>query len=137
MLMYLRRQALWHFLENREEFEDMVVKGIKDEYGLVEDDAIEERVGPFSVYGWVKHMSNDKVEGDGIMILLIASMWGCRISIVRSDCCKEVRFRHEKKLDCSDFILLYNCCPGNDGHYSAVMHTDKMMITGGGDSEKI
>ena len=76
-------------------------------------------------------MSNDKVEGDGIMIQLIASMWGCRISIVRSNCCKEVRFRHEKKLDCSDFIFLYNCCPGNDGHYSAVMRTDKMMIIGG------
>ena len=105
--------------------------GIKDEYGLVEDDVNEERVGPFSVYGWVKHMSNDKVEGDGIMIRLIASMWVYRISIVRSDCCKEVRFRHEKKLDCSDFILLYNCCPENDGHYSAVMRTDKMMIIGG------
>ena len=56
---------------------------------------------------------------------------GCRISIVRSDCCKEVRFRHEKKLNYSAFILLYNCCPGNDGHYSAVMRTDKMMIIGG------
>ena len=66
-------------LENKEEFEDMVVGGggeIKDEYGLVEDDVNEERVGPFSVYGWVKHMSNDKVDGDGIMIRLIASMWG-------------------------------------------------------------
>ena len=53
---------------------------------------------------------------------------GVRISIVRSDSCKELRFRHEKKLDCSDFILLYNCCPGNSGHYSAVMCTDKLMI---------
>ena len=75
-------------------------------------------------------MSTDKVEGDGIILKLIASMWGCRISIVRSDSCKEVRFRHDKNIDGSDFVLLYNCCEKN-GHYSAVMHTDKFMIIGG------
>ena len=115
-------------MENRDEFEEIVVRGIKDEYGLVEDKVNEDQPGPFSVYGWVKYMSDDKVQGDGIMIKLIALMWGCWISIIRSDSCKELRFRHEKKLDCSDFILLYNCCPGNSGHYSAVMRTDKLMI---------
>ena len=63
-------------MENRDEFEEIVVRGIKDEYGLVEDEVNEDEPGPFSVYGWVKYMSDDMVQGDGIMIKLIASMWG-------------------------------------------------------------
>ena len=75
--MYVRRQALYHFMENRDEFEEIAVRGIKDEYGLVEDEVNEDEPGPFSVYGWVKYISDDKVQGDVIMIKLIELMWGC------------------------------------------------------------
>ena len=49
--MYLRRQALWHFIDNRDEFAEMVVRGIKDEYGLVEDEENEERLDHFQYLG--------------------------------------------------------------------------------------
>ena len=125
--IYIRCQVVVHFMERREEFSEEVMKGIRDEYGLVEDQADGTHPGPFSVYAWVRYMSQDKTEADGILIKLIASMWGCRITIVRSDSCKEVRFRHDKNLGDTDFAVLYNCSE-KGGHYNAIMCIDKTLI---------
>ena len=128
--VYIRCQALVHFMETREEFGEEVMKGIRDEYGLVEDQEDDTHPGPFSVYAWVRYMSQDKTEADGILIKLIASMLGCRITVVRSDSCKEVRFRHDKNLGETDFAVLFNCAE-KDGHYSAIMHIDKTLVKAG------
>ena len=93
----------------------IIMKGIRDEYGIVEDQADNTHPGPFSVYAWVKYMAQDKIEADGILIKLIASMCGCRITIVHSDSCKEVRFKHNKALDGSDFGVLCNCSEKGGG----------------------
>ena len=113
--IYIRCQALVHFMERREEFGEEVMKGIRDEYGLVEGQADGTHPGPFFVYAWVCYMSQDKTEADEILIRLIASVWGCRITIVRSDSCKEVRFRHDKNLGDTDFAVLYNCSEKGGG----------------------
>ena len=54
--VYIRCQALVHFMERREEFGEEVMKGIRDEYGLVEDQEDDTHPGPFSVYAWVQYM---------------------------------------------------------------------------------
>ena len=41
--------------------------------------------GPFSIRSYLKYMVQDKVWGDSIFIGLVASMWGCRISVLRAD----------------------------------------------------
>ena len=127
--IYIRRQA-WCISWRGEEYGEEIIKGIRDEYSLVEDQADHTHPGPFSVYAWVKYMVQDKIEVDGILIKLIASMWGCRITIVHSDSCKEVRFRHNKALDGTDFAVLYNCSE-KGGHYSAIMRIDKKLMIAG------
>ena len=57
-------------------------------------------------------------------------MWGCRITVVRSDSCKEVRFRHDKNLGETDFAVLFNCAE-KDGHYSAILRIDKTLVRTG------
>ena len=117
-------------MERREGFGEETMKGIRDEYGIIGDQADHTHPGPFSVYAWVKYMAQDKIEADGILIKLIASMWGCRITIVCSDSCKEARFRHNKALDWTDFAVLYNCSD-KGGYYTAIMRTDKLLMTAG------
>ena len=40
--------------------------------------------------------------------VLIASMWGCRFSVLWGDTCFEISFRHILPMDESDFNLLFN-----------------------------
>ena len=54
-------------------------------------------------------------------------MWGCRVIVLRSDSCKEIRFRHDKDLKGADFILVFNC-DMEVGHYNAALRVDKICI---------
>ena len=51
-------------------------------------------------------------------------MWGIRISLIRSDNCQELKFRHNFSLEDADLVLLFNSLPVN-GHYSAVIKVGK------------
>ena len=44
-------------------------------------------------------------------------MWAVKITVLRSDSLREVRFRHEVDIDDVDIVLVYNSKPIN-GHYS-------------------
>ena len=72
-------------------------------------------------------MAQDKVWADSICIKLLVSMWGCRITVLRSDSCKEIRFRHDKVLKDSDFIFIYNC-DSDGGHFSTALRVDKIRM---------
>ena len=63
--------------------------------------------------GWPK----PREYGDLLMVKLIGSLWGCRITIIRSDSLSELRFRHDLHMSEADMVWLYNSRPIN-GHYS-------------------
>ena len=65
---------------------------------------------------------------DSIFIKLVASIWGIRISIVRTDNCAELKFRYDLNLDDVDMALLYNGVP-SEGHYSALIKVGKELST--------
>ena len=67
--------------------------------------------------------------GSGVMKYssVISSMWGCRITVVRSDSLKETMYRHDLPPEMADIILLYNCNPWS-GHYSAVVNCGEELM---------
>ena len=121
--MYLRCQVIRHFLHNFEEFFDEISEDIKYEYGRIDSE-----VGPFSCRTWCEYILEDKNYCDSIFIKLVASMWGIRITIVRTDNCAELKFRHNFKLDDVDMSLLYNGAP-SQGHYNALIKVGKELST--------
>ena len=83
--------------------------------------------GPFSIRSYLKYMVKDKVWGDSIFIGLVASMWECRISVLRADSGKVVNYRHELPLGMCDVGLLFNCRL-HSGHYSALWRMDGNFV---------
>ena len=109
---YVKHQAIAHFLEYREELFDEVVEAIRMEYGRVDSE-----FGPFTVREYLHLINKPREYGDFIMLKLISSMWGVKITVLRSDSLGEVRFRHDADIDDVDIVLVYNSKPIN-GHYS-------------------
>ena len=68
---------------------------MKEEYGRVDSE-----FGPFSIQSYLHWMAKPREFGDIIMIKLIASLWACRITVVRSDSLAEFRFRHYSPAIC-------------------------------------
>ena len=108
----VKHQAIAHFLEYRELLVDEVEEAIKEEYGRVDSE-----YGPFSIQEYLHWMAKPREYGDLIMIKLIASLWGCRITVLRSDSLAELRFRHDLPLEDADMVWVYNSQPIH-GHYS-------------------
>ena len=84
-------------------------------------------LGPFSVKLYLQHMVKNGSWGDNIMLGLIASMWGVRISILLADSCAEVCIRHDSDWPEVDFGLLFNCNMAT-GHYSGVKCNDDLGV---------
>lgn len=118
-----RRQVIAHACEGIEYLNMFLKKEIRELYGSGEEDH-----GPFSVKGYLKFMLRDGEWGDSIFLYLIASCWGLRLTVVRSDSCVEVQYRHEKPLSEVDIGLLYNCSL-SCGHYWGLMRFDGYYCT--------
>ena len=112
---YIRRQVIAHFLGSYDMYKDRVSDFVCNEYGRIDS-----QEGPFSLKSWCEHILKDKTYCDAMVIGLLASVFGCRITVVRSDNLTEMRFRHNKPLENSEFVFLYNCSPLG-GHYSACL----------------
>ena len=84
-------------------------------------------VGPFSVNTYLHYMLEDGIWGDNIMLGLIASMWGVRVSILLSESCAEVRLRHDMEWPECDFGLVFNCS-STGGHYNGVKRFDETGV---------
>ena len=54
-------------------------------------------------------------------------MWGCRLTVLQSDTCKEIRIRQDVTLKDADVCLLFNSDTFN-GHYSAICRDDEMLL---------
>ena len=77
-----------HYLNEKQLLDKLVIDGVRKNYGWHTQDEGEEQAtgenGPFSVLEYVQYMSKPKVWGDSIMIQLISSMLGCRVTILRN-----------------------------------------------------
>ena len=62
-----------------------------------------------------------------MFITLLRSLFGCRITVVRSDNLHQMKFRHDKELEDSEFVFLFNCSPLG-GHYSPCMKGGKAAL---------
>ena len=86
-------------------------------------------VGPFSVQGYLKYILKDKKwGGNSIFLGLVASMWAFRITILRADTGREVKYRHNLSLGATDIGLLFNGNP-ECGHYSGLWRMDRQFMT--------
>ena len=69
--------------------------------------------------GYLKYILKNKKWGVSIFSGLVASMWGCRITVLRADNGREVRYRHDMSLGATDIGLLFNG-KIETGHYSGL-----------------
>ena len=76
-------------------------------------------MGPFSVKGYLKYIQKNKKWGDSKFLGLVASMWGCRITVLSADNGREVRYKHDMSLGDTDIGLLFNG-KIESGHYSGL-----------------
>ena len=137
---YLRRQAIMHLIANWEVLGEEIKENIKISYGR--PDSIvgglklkkvsgrgktrKEEYG-YSVMDWCKYILRDGSWCDEIFIKLVASMWGCKIAVLRSDSLHSTTYRYEGSFHLADIILMYNGNPVK-GHYSPVGHCGKDLV---------
>ena len=76
---------------------------------------------------WCKYILRDRAWCDEIFIKLVTSMWGCKISVLRSDSLHSTMYRYEGSFHLADIILMYNGSPVK-GHYSPVGHCGKGLV---------
>ena len=100
--MYLRREMIVHFIQNKEVLYPFVKEGIKLTYGIVGEK-------PLSIKQWLSKLSEDKEWGDSICMMLISSLWSVRIGVIRSDSLKLVSYRNKEGIDDQEMLVLYNC----------------------------
>ena len=97
--------------------------------------------GPFSIKGYLKYIIKGKVWGDSNFFGLLASMWPCRVTVLRVDSGKQVKYRHDLGLGECNIGLLYNY-KVEAGHYCALwrmdgnfVSTEEVKISSGFDEE--
>lgn len=120
--IYMRRQMVVQTVLSIEPIKVQLKERIRNTYGLGEGG-----VGPFSIKSYLEYIVKDGVWGDSIMIYLIASMWGLRVTVLAADTCREERFRHDWDLKNVDIGLLFNgsvYC----GHYSSLHRLDGNLL---------
>ena len=131
--MYLRRQAVRHLLTNWDKLGKEITKDITMQYGrpdseingrlIAKEKKVKgktEKIYGFSVLEWCQEVLKDKFWLDEIFLKIVASMWSCRISVIRCDSLRTVDYRHSLFWSQADIKLMYNCSPFM-GHYSAVI----------------
>ena len=111
-----------HVLKHLDLFKHWLRGRIREFYGTEDGN-----LGPFSVKSYLQWMLEDRVWGDMICCYLLASMWGCRLTVLQGDTCKEIRIRHDVSLKDADVCLLYNSDSFN-GHYSAICRDDELLL---------
>ena len=119
-----RLQVIAHFCLGMDYLKPYLIQNVRQLYG-----SGEELAGPFSVKQWLHFMSKDKEWCDSIFLAGVASCWGLRITVIRSDSCAEVKYRHSKPLSEVDIVLMYNCKMAT-GHYWGCMRFDGTYCEG-------
>ena len=152
--MCLRRQAIRHLILNWEILGKEVMNDVEQLYGRIDSEIDgrpllkkvkigkkNEDVWGYSVENWCRMMITNRVYCDGLFLKLVASMWGCRICVVRCDSLAMVTYRFQEvpeknPLDQAEFILIYNGNP-SCGHYSGVIKCHKNWAYDSVDSSEL
>ena len=93
----LRLQVIAHLCLGMDHLKPYLIQNVRQLYG-----SGEELAGPFSVKQWLHFMSKDKEWCDSIFLAGVANCLGLRITVIRSDSCAEVHYRHSKLLSEAD-----------------------------------
>ena len=72
--VHLHRQILLHYIKGMDLSENIMVRGLKENYDL--RDREEQEDGPFYIHDYLMFMSEDKAWAYSIIIQLLASMCG-------------------------------------------------------------
>ena len=137
--IYLRRSVIRHLIANWKVLGEEITEDIRMLYGRpdseLNDKPLLKRKGKgknrmdeygFTVKEWCEFMIKDKSWCDAIFIKLIASMWGCKISVLRADNLNAVTYRYEGHFKDAEIRLLYNGNP-TKGHYSPIGECEKNL----------
>ena len=137
---YLRRQVIMHLIPNWEILGQEIKENIKISYGcpdsLVGGMQIKKASGRgkqrkveyrYSIMDWCKYILRDRSWCDEIFIKLVASMWGCKISVLWADSLHSTMYRYDGSFHVADIILMNNGNPVK-GHYSPVGHCGKGLV---------
>ena len=137
---YLRCQVIMHLIANWEVLGEEIKENIKILYwcpdSIVGGLQIKKVSGHgkqqkeeygYSIMDWCKYILRDGAWCDEIFIKLVASMWGCKISVLQSDSLHSTMYRYEGSFHLADIILMYNGSPVK-GHYSPVGHCGKGLV---------
>ena len=137
--IYLRRSVIRHLIANWKVLGEEITEDIRMLYGRPDSELngkpLLKRKGKgknrmdeygFTVKEWCEFMIKDKSWCDAIFIKLIASMWGCKISVLRADNLNSVTYRYEGHFKDAEIRLLYNGNP-TKGHYSPIGECEKNL----------
>ena len=138
--IYLRRSVIRHLIVNWDVLGEEITEDIQMLYGRPDSELngkpLLKRKGRgksrideygFTVKVWCEFMVKDKSWCDSIFIKLIASMWGCKISILRADNLHVVTYRYEGSFKDAEIRLLYNGNP-TQGHYCRIGECEKNLV---------
>ena len=137
--IYLRRSVIRHLIANWNVLGKEITEDIRMLYGRPDSELNgkpllkwkskgKNRMDEygFTVKEWCEFMIKDKSWCDAIFIKLIASMWGCKISVLRADNLNVVTYRYEGDFKDAEIRLLYNGNP-TKGHYSPIGECEKNL----------
>ena len=137
---YLRRQVIMHLIANWEVSGEEIKENIKISYGhpdsIVSGLQIKKVSGHgkqrkeeyrYSFMDWCKYILRDGAWCNESFMRLVASMSGCKISVLWSDSLHSTMYRYEGSFHLADMILMYNGSPVK-GHYSPVGHCGKGLV---------
>ena len=122
-ICYMRRQVVDHAIQNITELRPFLEKNIRELYGAGDGE-----LGPFSIASYFEYILKDKSWGDTIFLSLVCSMWGLRLTVVRSDNLMEIKYRHNGELKDVCVGLLYNGEEDKGGHYSPLFRIDGQFL---------
>ena len=131
--LYLRRMLAVHYMKYKDENNKELFYAVRKSlfvYGLPQEDTETVSPGPFSIKEYFEHIIQDKAWGDVTCLVLIASMWSCRITVLNSTSLGEMRVRHNMEMGLTDIALVFNNCD-QQGHFSALMRCNKDLLIGG------
>ena len=130
---YLRRMIAVHYMKHKDDNDKELFYAVRKSlftYGLPAVEGEGERPGPFTIKEYFQYIIKEKSWGDFTCLLLLSTVWSCRISVVNSTTLGEMRVRHNMELGLTDIPLLFNSSE-DEGHFSALMCCNKELLEGG------
>ena len=94
-----------HVRETEEVIQGRIAKGT-----ISEQDLRDQRLpGPFSFFGYLKHMSQNSSYGDDMMLMAMSMAWQMRVTVLDAETLFERRFRHNNRISKTDLLVIH--CP--------------------------